>query len=146
MRTESSDSVGVFLGTANDDETNFDNSKIYGIAKATDELDRATKQIQCEVKNKTLADYFATNDKLTFIDSIKNKQFAGTIASVGSNFLEINEEVPTSYITKNSFLGNTLNIGTFSAGQEIAVWIQNYLPPLTQYNEANNFELAIYHD
>ena len=146
LRTESSDSIGIFIGTANDTTSTFDNSKIRGIAKATDELDRGTKRINCEVKNKTLADYFATNDKLTFIDSIKNKQFAGTIASVGSTYLEINEDVPTSYITADSLLGSSITVGTMTAGQEVAVWVQNYLPPLTQYNEANNLEIALYHD
>lgn len=145
--TGGGDWVALFPGTADDTTSNFDNSRIYGVAHATGELDRSTKQIPIEVENG--ADptvVFKAGDRIVFADyASRSKITSATIAAVDATTITVNEDVPTDYVLDGSYIGAAIEVGTLAAGSSTAIWVQQNVPPYTQpmVDPADSFSILI---
>ena len=126
----------IFLGTPTDTTSNFDNSKLYGIASATADLDRGTKIIPISTKLLNAVDVFASGDKITFISKFtNNKILKATIDTVSNTEIKVIEDIPVQDLN-DTWIANTISLGDFASLQEQGLWIKQIIPPFASAMEA----------
>jgi len=132
--TDGGDNVKIFPGTSDDTTDNFDDSKLFGVAHATGELDRGTKVIPIEVENDMdPTTLFASGDRIVFADSSTYaKIVSATVASVSSGAITVNEDIPADIVLDDSYIGNAIEVATLASGASVGVWIKQSVPAYTQ--------------
>lgn len=138
----SDDRIDIFAGTVNDTTATFVTSKMYGIATASNELDRPSKTVNVTLEaGAVLADMFSPGDTIHFLSEIDGTKVAkATIATggVGASSLTINEDMPAGITTINRFIGNTVVVGDLAPGASQGIWVRQTVPPFAAaYTNAN---------
>ncbi len=110
--------------------------KMYGIAQGSSELDRGTYLVDVTVEgSQTLSDIFSDGDIIHFIDNVTGQKIVkATIdtGGVGTDTLKIIEDIPAEVVLNGSFISNTHYVGDLSAGEVVALWIKETIPPYCQ--------------
>lgn len=126
------DDFVIFSGTPTDTTATFVDTKVYGIASADTELDRALKTFTISTKNANAVDIFASGDKITFIDKTTNIKIAkATIDTVTNTEIKVIEDIPASFVLLDSWVSNTIKIGDFLPNEEVAIWLKQKVKPFT---------------
>lgn len=133
--SDAGDFMSFFLGTNTDTTADYVTTPLYGIGKASAELDRPTKTVEIDVEpSQTLADIFREGESIVFIDSSTGQKIVkATIATggVGATNLVIDEDIPAEIVLNGSYISSIINNGDLVAGEAIAVWVKQTVPAFT---------------
>ena len=148
--TPADDFVNIFPGTADDTTANFTNTKKYGIALATAELDRATKEVACSTEaQQALSDIFEVGDTILFVNRSDDSRIAtATVATVNAGSLVINEDIPADIVLNDSYICNAVAAGDLAPDGSFGVWVRQDIPAYASAYEdpPDNFKISVYFD
>jgi len=135
--TPGEDYANIFPGTADDTTANMDDSKLYGIAKTTEELDRSTKKVTVTIEGgQDLTQRFAQDDKIVFVDATSGARLAGaTVNAVDATSITVNEDIPERIVLDGAYVCNAIDIGTLDAGATTAAWVKLTVPSFCRPQE-----------
>ena len=123
------DIVSLFAGTNSDTTSNFNQSREFGIALTTSELNRSTKVINVSSESNNIEAIFKSGDYIIFINKATGQKIISAVIDYASaSSITVQSDINASIVLNDCYVSSCVNVGSLSSGQSFGVWLKQIVP------------------